>query len=39
MIIVGFIIIGLIWLWLILLIAFKPITAASGVNAIGDSLT
>lgn len=39
MIIVGFIIIGLTWLWLILLIAFKPITSASGVNAIGDSLT
>ena len=39
MIIVGFIIIGLSWLWLILSIAFKPIAAASGVNAIGDALT
>jgi hypothetical protein len=39
MIIVGFIIIGLSWLWLILSIAFKPIAAAYGANAIGDALT
>jgi len=39
MIILGFIIIGLSWFWLILSIAFKPIAAASGVNAIGDALT
>tara|TARA_B110001450_G_scaffold235334_1_gene239963 strand:+ start:648 stop:1301 length:654 start_codon:yes stop_codon:yes gene_type:complete len=39
MIIVGFIIIGLTWLWLILSIAFKPIAAASGVGAIGDAIT
>lgn len=38
MIIVGFIIIGLTWLWLILSIAFKPVAAASGVGAIGDAI-
>lgn len=39
MIIVGFVIIVLSWLWLMLSIAFKPIAAASGVNTIGDALT
>lgn len=38
MIIVGFVIIGVTWIWLILSIVFKPIAAASGVNTIGDAL-
>jgi len=38
MIIVGFVIIVLSWLWLMLSIAFKPIASASGVNTIGDAL-
>ena len=38
MIIVGFIIIGATWIWLILSIVFKPIAAATGVNTIGDTL-
>jgi len=39
MIIVGFIIIGLTWLWLILSIAFKPIASVSGIGAIGEAIT
>lgn len=38
MIIVGFVIIVLSWLWLMLSIAFKPIASASGVNTIGYAL-
>ena len=38
MIIVGFVIIVLSWLWFMLSIAFKPIASASGVNTIGDAL-
>ncbi len=38
MIIVGFLIIGVSWIWLILSIMFKPLAAASGLNAIGDAL-
>jgi hypothetical protein len=38
MIIVGFVIIWVTWIWLILSIVFKPIAAATGVNTIGDAL-
>ena len=38
MIIVGFVIIVLSWLWLMLSIAFKSIAASSDVNTIGDAL-